>query len=160
VLEDPIVLETGHREEPDLCFDRLFSSSSVHTVWVVVDGVAWATNGHILIRRDGPRPDVGAVRQPWRTDMRAEDFATVVVVPAQNVTLVRVERVHDRGTAVDRYHGDPDGRDVYLDASYASVLAGRVVQGADPLGPVFAVADDGTAAAVMMPRTAPEPSPR
>lgn len=125
------------------------------TAWVILDGVAWATNGHVLIRRDGPRPDLTEVRPRWLPAMAPEEFATLVVVPSPNAPLVRLDTVDDKGTTVVRYRQDPDGPVVYVDAGYAEALVGKVVQGADPLGPVYAVADDGTARAVVMPRQPP-----
>jgi hypothetical protein len=120
--------------------------------WVTVDGVQWATNGHVLVRRGGILPAHSTSHAGWRRDLASEQMAPVLTVPAKTTGLEPVRTFSDNGVQVAEYRRESDGEHVHLDASYTTVLTGRLVQGGS-LSQVFSLDDAGGVQAVVMPRT-------
>ncbi len=126
--------------------------------WVEVEGgIEWATNGHVLVRKDGPRPDPAAHRPRWMTGMTPAHFLSLTRPPPRGLALTRVDVIDDHGEAVVRF-SRPDGTLVHVDAAYAELFGDRRIEQADdPFAPVYAFQRDGSPAAIVMPRKPPEP---
>lgn len=127
------------------------SAEIPNEAWIDVDGIVWATNTHVMIRKGDPLPKVSASHQGWRVDLDADQFKAVLTVPEETTELTPTGTLEEGDVLVAQFKRASDGELVHLDAAYANILKGRLLQGSK-LGQVFAVGDRGQVTAVVMPR--------